>query len=178
MMRLFVALAIPPEPAAQLAALAGGVPGARWVAARNLHLTWRVVGEVDQTTAETLHRALQGIRAPAFDLDLSGFGTFGGRKPHALWVGVAAHPALDLLQARVDGAARAAGLAPEGRKFTPHVTLAWLKVAPGARLAAFMSHHSPLTLGFSVSEFALYRSHLGAEGAEYEALEHYPLLLA
>ena len=37
-----------------------------------------------------------------------------------------------------------------------------------------MSHRSPLTLGFAVAQFALYRSYLGAEGAEYEALEHCP----
>ena len=39
MMRLFLGLALPEDVRAHLAGLCGGVPGARWVAQENLHLT-------------------------------------------------------------------------------------------------------------------------------------------
>jgi RNA 2',3'-cyclic 3'-phosphodiesterase len=173
--RLFVGLALPPDLAARLAALAGGIPGARWVAARNLHLTLRFIGEVTEDVAEDLHHHLHAIHGPAFDLRLDGFGTFGGGKPRALWAGVAAHAELDSLQIRIEQAARDVGLEAETRKFTPHVTLAWLKAAPAERIAAFVAHHSPFVARLPVTGFTLYRSHLGGEGAEYDALAEYYL---
>ncbi|KAF0224341.1 MAG: hypothetical protein FD176_1277 [Rhodospirillaceae bacterium] len=173
MIRLFVGLALPSDLAARLAALAGGIPGARWVAAHNLHVTLRFIGAVDEGMAEDLHHRLRAIHGPAFDLRLDGFGTFGGGKPRALWAGIAAHAELDSLQIRIEQAARDVGLAAETRKFTPHVTLAWLKAAPPERIAAFLAHHSPFVALLPVTGFTLYRSHLGGEGAEYEALAEY-----
>ena len=173
MIRLFVGLALPADLATRLAALAGGIPGARWVAARNLHVTLRFIGEVTEDVAEDLHQRLHAIHGPAFELRLDGFGTFGGHKPRALWAGVAAHAGLDSLQARIEQAARDVGLDAEGRKFTPHVTLAWLKAAPPERIATFVDHHSPFAADLPVTGFTLYRSHLGGEGAEYEALAEY-----
>ena len=175
MIRLFVGLALPPEVAARLESLGGGIPGARWVAARNLHVTLRFAGEVDEGVAEDLHHALSALRAPALDLRLDGFGTFGGRKPRALWAGVAPDPDLDALHGKVEQMARSVGLAAEGRKYVPHVTLAWLKDAPTERVAAFMRHHSPFASTFAVDRVTLFRSHLGAQGAEYQVLAEYPL---
>lgn len=175
MIRLFVGLALPPGLAARLESLGGGVPGARWVPARNLHLTLRFVGEVNEDVAEDLHHALSGLRAPPLRLRLDGFGTFGGRKPRALWAGVAADPALDALHARVETLAQNVGLAAEGRKFTPHVTLAWLRDAPGERVAAFLRHHAPFLADWPVDHVTLYQSHLHAQGAEYQVLAEYPL---
>lgn len=175
MIRLFVGLGVAPDAAARLAALAGGVPGARWVGAENLHLTLRFVGEVEETIAEDLHDALAALRGPALELRLDGFGIFGGRKPRALWAAVAPHPGLDAVHGRVEQAARAVGLPPEGRKFTPHVTLAWLKDAPADRIAAFMRHHSPFGQTFVADRVTLYRSILGGAGAHYQALAEYPL---
>ncbi|OJX81785.1 RNA 2',3'-cyclic phosphodiesterase [Magnetospirillum sp. 64-120] len=175
MIRLFVGLALPAELAARLESLGGGVPGARWVAGRNLHLTLRFAGEVDEDVAEDLHHRLGGLRAPVFDIRLRGFGTFGGRKPRALWVGAEPNPALDALQSRIERLAQAAGLEPETRNFTPHVTLAWLKDAPADRIAAFMRHHSPFAASFTVDHVCLYQSHLHAQGAEYQVLAEYAL---
>lgn len=175
MIRLFVGLALPVDLAARLAALGGGIPGARWLAPRNLHVTLRFIGEVDEGMAEDLHHRLHHIHGPALDLRLNGFGTFGGRRPRALWAAISPHAGLEALQARIEQAARDVGLDAEGRKFTPHVTLAWLKAAPPERIAAFVAHHSPFAADLPVTGFTLYRSHLGGEGAEYEALAEYSL---
>ena len=175
MIRLFVGLPLPDELATRLESLGGGIPGARWVAARNLHLTLRFLGEVDEDVAEDLHHRLQSLRAPAFALTLRDFGTFGGRKPRALWTGLMANAALDSLQNRIENLAQAAGLPAEKRGFAPHVTLAWLKDAPSERIAAFMAHHAPFACGFIVDRFCLYQSHLHSQGAEYQVLAEYAL---
>lgn len=175
MIRLFTALALPPELAGRLAALEAGIPGARWVEPRNLHITLRFIGEVDGGMAQEVHECLAEIRAAAFEVTLSGFGTFGSRSPNALWAGVEKAPELTHLQAKVDSALARAGVAAEGRKFVPHVTLARLKNAPVPRLQAFIAGHSPFRDAFMAESFVLFRSHLGRGGAEYEALAEYPL---
>lgn len=179
MIRLFVGIEMDEETADALAGLAGGLAGARWVEAHNLHLTLRFIGEVDESQAEDLHRALAKIHLPAFAIAFGEFGTFGGRKPRALWLGVQLAPELTRLQAKTEQAAVEAGLAPETRRFTPHVTLARLNNAPAERLAQIIIRHSPLRLPpMAVDHLTLFQSHLGRNGAEYEAIARYPLYLA
>lgn len=176
MIRLFTGLALPEEVAERLAGLSAGIPGARWVEARNLHVTLRFISEVEDGLAQDLHDALAELRHPAIELTLSGFGTFGSRNPHALWVGVEKTPDLVHLQAKVDSAVVRAGIPPEPRKFTPHVTLARLRDAPAGRISDFIAAHSPFQAGpLAIGHFTLFRSHLGRGGAEYEAVAEYPL---
>ncbi|MCC7167545.1 MAG: RNA 2',3'-cyclic phosphodiesterase [Rhodospirillales bacterium] len=178
MMRLFVGIDFPPELRQRLALLGAGLPGARWVEPENLHLTLAFIGETDDETARALDAELGRLRAPAFDLTLASVNVFGagGRKPRSLWVGVEACEALVLLQGRVEAAMVRAGLAPEGRKFTPHVTLARLKDVPTGRLAEYLSGNGLFRLGpIAIGEFVLFESVLGRAGAHYTALARYPL---
>ncbi|WP_221238382.1 RNA 2',3'-cyclic phosphodiesterase [Roseospira visakhapatnamensis] len=176
-MRLFVALAPPPELRATLAGMALGLPGARWVAADNLHLTLCFIGEVSPAEAEDLDGALSALRAPAVEVRLGGIGTFGqGRRVHALWVGAARTPALVHLQKAVERAVTRAGFTPERRKFTPHVTLARLRGADRGRLEGFIGGHNDRPFpAFTAEAVTLYRSHLTHDGAHYEPLADYPL---
>src|SRR5579871_5306281 len=102
MIRLFVALDLPQDVRERLLALGGGVPGARWSGAEQLHLTLRFIGEGNENVAHDIDDALITIRAPAFALELSGVGEFGGRNPRALWAGVKSSDALLHLQRKVE----------------------------------------------------------------------------
>lgn len=177
MIRLFVGLELPEDLAARLAALGGGIPGARWVEARNLHLTLRFIGEVDEGVAAELDEALAALAAPGFELALDGFGAFGGgRRLHTLWAGVERVPALVHLRDKVETAVVRLGLPSEPRKFSPHVTLARLRDTPAGRVHDFIAGTSPFHLGpWPVDHFTLFRSHLSRNGAEYERLERYAL---
>ncbi len=176
MIRLFVGLALEPGLAERLAAMGAGLPGARWVAARNLHVTLRFIGEVDEAAAHEIHDALAALALPPLALTLEGLGLFGARKPHTLWAGLARDEALERLQAKVEAAMVHAGQPPEPRKFFPHVTLARLSQAQPARLQAFISLNSPFRGGpWAVDHVTLFRSFLSHSGAEYEAVAEYPL---
>lgn len=177
-MRLFVAIPMPAEIADRLAGLMGGLDGARWIHPDDLHLTLRFCGEVDGGTAEDLAGALAALRAPAFDLRLAGFGTFGsGRRLRALWAATAASPALELLQGRVEQAVRSAGLEAEGRRFVPHVTLA--RFAGGVadeEVSHWIALNSPFAAGpFRVPEAVLFESFPGGDGPHYERRLAVPL---
>ena len=176
MIRLFVAIELPEAVRSRLVALQGGVPGARWMTDDQLHLTLRFIGEVDENVAHDIDDALLTIRAPAFELELSGVGEFGGNNSRALWAGVRANGALVHLQKKVETALQRIGLEPETRKFSPHVTLARLRASPREKVMQFLSHYSLFSSGpFRVDRFVLFSSHQGSGGSVYHAERVYPL---
>ena len=63
MIRLFTALEIPDDVAAQLALAQSGLKDARWVPRENLHITLRFVGQVDEATAADVDAALTRLKA-------------------------------------------------------------------------------------------------------------------
>jgi len=174
--RLFVGIGLDPSLAQSLAPLASGLPGARWVEGRNLHVTLRFIGEIEEGLARELHDLLADIAAPAFELSLAGFGTFGSKRPHTLWVGVTREPAIERLRDKVESAMVRGGCPPEPRRFMPHVTLARLKDTPVSRVQDFIAGNSPFHAGpCPVTHFTLFRSYLSRAGAEYQVVAEYPL---
>lgn len=175
-MRLFVALPIPDIVAQHLMLLQGGVPGARWQAREQLHLTLRFIGEVDGGDARALDDALAGIDAPAFDLQLHGVGQFGNKQPHALWAAARPNPMLDHLQRKVDNAIRRVGQPHDAYKFTPHVTLARLRHPDLDKIREWLTEHALSTSSeFAVGAFCLYSSKLTSDGSVYRVEQEYPL---
>jgi 2'-5' RNA ligase len=169
--RLFVAIPLPPEVQDRLALLCGGIPGARWTLADNFHLTLRFIGEVDRYGYDDVLAALGQVRATGFELVLRGIDQFGkGEKARVLWLGVEKNPALVHLRDRVEAALGRAGLEPETRKFSPHVTLARLRGAAGDRLGGFVQANHLVRLGpLPVDRFVLFSSWSHGDGPIYEA---------
>ncbi len=176
MLRLFAGLPIPDGHRQKLASIQNGVKDARWIATENLHITLRFIGEVDEDVAAQLAEALSEIKAEPFEVTLKGVGTFGS-PPHSLWVGAEDTPtgALSHVHANVESALVRAGLDPEGRKFTPHVTLTRFRrsVNPG-RLAQHLATHAGFVLPpFTVQGLTLFQSQLGHKGAQYTPFSTY-----
>ncbi len=138
-MRLFVGLELPRDIRSLLAGLAArGIPGARWLPAENYHLTLRFIGETPAWRAEEIDSALSELRAREFALTMAGLGTFSkSDRATTLWVGVERSEQLWRLRAKIETALQRAGLEPERRRFSPHVTLARLDNVPEAKLAGF-----------------------------------------
>ncbi len=179
MLRLFAALDLPDDVAERLRALMKGVPGAKWRPRDNLHMTLRFFGDVAEPVADDIDAELAEVaelNAP-FELRLKAAGAFGGADPHALWVGAAENPALQKLAQGCERAARRAGLKPEPRKFTPHVTLAYLSGAPIERVQGFVSRLGLFeTRPFTIDRFAIYSSQVRKAAPSLYRLEaEYPL---
>ncbi len=180
MLRLFIAIRPPEWLRDQLLDLQPPGLTARWVDADALHLTLRFIGEVEPWQADDVHGALADIDADPFTITTSGVGVFdGGAGSQVLWAGIAANPALHHLRDKVDRACVAAGLAPDRRKFKPHLTLGRL---PRARRGAQDDVGAFLALGgdfsapaFRAETFWLVQSELGAKRAHYTPLARYPL---
>jgi 2'-5' RNA ligase len=176
-MRLFAGIDLPWELRERLAALCSSLPGARWVPRENLHLTLRFIGEVTPNQAEEIDLALAAMRGKRFPLTAAGIGTFDrAARPVTLWVGVERNPGLDHLQAKVETALQRAGVAPEKRRFQPHITLAKLDVAAEAKLGLFVQTHNLFRAGpFEIDHITLFSSLLGKEASVYTAEVEYPL---
>jgi 2'-5' RNA ligase len=177
MIRLFVALDLPPELKEQLTLLAGGIPGARWVPAENYHLTLRFIGEVENWRAEEVDEALANIRARPFQLELQGAGLFekAGRI-QAIYISAARNESLGFLQNKVETALQRIGLEPERKRFTPHVTLARTEKAAPEKLIGWVQAHNlfrapPIT----VEHFTLFSSQLGKQASVYTPEVEYDL---
>lgn len=177
MIRLFIGIAMPESVTDRLSQLASGLPGARWVAPENYHLTLRFVGAVDEGMAADIDAALDLVSAQPPVLTLSGLGCFGtGHKQRALWAGVEPSDALAHLQAKIESACVRSGLPAEERKFTPHVTLATLGDTPSAKLATYMGANGLFRAGpFTPDAYHLYESQWGRSGPTYLPLRDYPL---
>ena len=176
MHRLFVAIRPPGPVRALLLAAMGGISGARWQSDDQLHLTLRFVGEVDRHLARDIHAALGGIHHPAFEIAVSGLGTFERRgHPEAVWAGVAPHEPLKALHNKIDQAIARVGIEPERRAYLPHITLARLGRAAGPVHNLLGGSGGLATPPFRVEAFALFESRLTPEGAVYSVVERYPL---
>jgi 2'-5' RNA ligase len=174
MHRLFVAIR-PPEPVLDLLIDAmEGVPGLRWQDDEQLHLTLRFIGEVERPVAEDLALALSRVRFERFAVRVAGVGRFEQRGRGALWAGVEPRGPLAALAAKVERACVSVGLSPERRAFHPHITLARWGRSAAVSLDPYLARHAALVSEpFEVEAFHLYQSHLGRDGAHYEAVADY-----
>lgn len=176
MHRLFVALRPPKPMRARLAAAMGGVASARWQRDDQLHLTLCFLGEVDRHRATDVVAALGAVHHPRFPLALDGVGQFDRKgRIDALWVGVTPHDAVKALHHKVDQALARIGVAPEGRAFLPHITIARFSRSAGALAALMPEARIVISDPFEIEEFRLYESDLGHDGAAYSVVERYPL---
>lgn len=176
MPRLFVALEIPREVALSLSLLRGGLPGARWIDVENYHLTLRYIGDVDKRTAHETIDALDGVACPEFDLQLSGTGAFGSKKPRAIWAGTNTPSELFSLQSSVERCCKSVGIAPDSRKFTPHVTLARLRGADQYSVGQYLGSRGNFKSDvFAVERFVIMSSRNSVGGGPYVVEEAYPL---
>jgi 2'-5' RNA ligase len=178
MPRLFTGLEIPPDIAAALAGRRGGLRNARWIEPTDYHVTLRFLGDVDAECAEAMHEALTGARRRGpIEVTLDGLSSFGGDRPRAVIAAVAATRELADLQAEHEQLAREAGVAPERRKFTPHVTLARLRRDSHPEdVAAYLAQQGLFaTLRFSADRAALFSARESTGGGPYVVEAVYPL---
>jgi 2'-5' RNA ligase len=185
-MRLFVAIAPPAAALDELAAVTAPLrdawPQLRWTDRRTWHLTLAFLGEVDETIAGRLGPRLERAarRYPAPTLSMAGAGAFARpARARTLWAGIGgdsrALTTLTALAGSVAAACRRAGAPPpdEGRRFRPHLTLAYCRqIADVRTLVESLSGYFGTT--WQASDVRLMRSYLGPR-PRYEVIGSWPL---
>lgn len=100
--------------------------GVRWVAAQNIHLTLKFLGDTPAASVDRLTKGLQAAVAsqPPFEIHVSGWGAFPSpRRARVVWVGLSAPAGLGALQRSVEAEMARQGFPPEERPFSPHLTI-------------------------------------------------------
>ena len=177
MIRLFAALSLPDEVAEALAPFQQNLRGADWRPREALHITLKFAGDLPGDLADDLDAELSRIGGAPLTLQLAGAGAFGeGRDIHAAWARVAPCAPLSRLARACEIAGRRAGLPPDARTYTPHVTLAYLNRPSPEAVAGWLSFAEVLrTPEFRVDRFGLYSSWRGPDGSRYRLERSYPL---
>lgn len=183
-MRLFVAVSLPPEIRERLAAVQDRLRRAQadvsWVRPENIHATLKFLGETEEKRLERIRPALaDAARAGApFSMELSGVGSFGGRIPRVVWVGVGegAEP-LTQLAARIEVALARVGFPKERRGFSPHLSLGRVRSPRNAEalLAALQEFQAEGFGSVTTTQVELMQSQLKPTGSVYTVLERFPL---
>jgi 2'-5' RNA ligase len=179
-LRLFVAVEIPAgakraveqavAPIRQIA------PLARWAPIENWHVTLRFLGWTDPNLVSWVRETTETVAAEHAPVTtrLTGLGSFPSpNRTRVLWVGLDDPDGrLAALAAGLEEAL-AAGFEPEGRAFTPHLTVA--RSDPPLRLDP-ASLATPVSApAFTIDRLVLFRSHLRRPAPRYEELEGFPL---
>ena len=177
MPRLFTGLEIPHDISQSLSMLRGGLPGARWIDPENYHVTLRFIGDIDGRIANEIAHSLFSVKRKPFEVALQGLSSFGGNKPRAVVASIAPSRPLMELQAELERLMQRVGLDPEGRKFTPHVTLARLRHASDRDVADYLSVRGYFpTKAFTVDRFVLFSSRASVGGGPYLVEDEYALV--
>jgi 2'-5' RNA ligase len=181
MVRAFLALDLPDTLRPQLALVQGELKQSeadvRWVQVGNIHLTLKFFGNVPDEEIEPIARAARevaGQQAP-FRLAVTQAGAFPNMKsPRVIWLGLGGDVIpLTQMYHKLEKAFAALGYPPEGRAFSPHLTLGRVKSpANRHRLAQRLEKLPPLKWPpFQVNEIILFRSTLTPKGSIYTQLQ-------
>ena len=184
MIRAFIAVTLDSKVIDEIADLSEHltreIPGVRWVAPANFHLTLKFLGGIDETQIGSISGALcERLHLfPRFTINAKGLGVFPGpRRPRVLWVGLTGERLVSLAST-VESALQPLGFAPESRKFTPHLTIGrWREVNPAPKsLHRQLNNWHAHDFGVSsVESVKLIQSVLKREGASYNDLIEVPL---
>jgi RNA 2',3'-cyclic 3'-phosphodiesterase len=140
-----------------------------------MHLTLLFLGNIESARVPELIPALRDAagKGNAFEVELSGIGSFGNR---VLWAGVRrGAEALTRLANSVRSSAQAFATHEEERPFNAHVTLGRFR-RPARGVAKVLSAlPGPHFDSWHVDHFELIRSELSPQGARYTTLAVCPL---
>jgi len=188
--RAFVAVPLPEPTLERLAQiqrqLERQVPrgSVRWTRRDAIHLTLKFLGDTLTERLPAIEAALSAVarNAPGCTAEMAGVGCFPNpSRPRVVWAGLQEDSGkLAALQAAIEEAMANFGYRPEGRGFTPHLTIGRVqRRASRADVVLVGEVVATADIGpigeVPVEHFALIRSVLKPSGAEYTTLARFAL---
>ncbi len=180
-MRLFTGIEIAPDVMVNLQKLLERLqPTAEinWSRLQNLHITTKFIGEWPEERLPDLKAALASLPArDPISIAVEKVGFFPNpHSPRVFWTGVHAAGGLAGLARETDDVLAAMGVAREARAYSPHLTLARIKIPK--RLPALLqavANLPSLEFGtFIADRFYLYHSRTAPTGSVYTKLSEFP----
>ncbi len=182
--RTFIAIELPESVRSSLAQIQNELrkseqASVKWVAPSSVHLTLKFLGDVDKSKVQALSEAISEAskKITPFQLNLEKPGAFPNlRNPRVIWVGLNGDiEILGRLQQNIENVLNPLGFPPEGRRFSPHLTLGRVRDKATSNdkrnLGEVVSSLKIISSAtFEVQSVSLMRSVLSREGAIYSCL--------
>jgi RNA 2',3'-cyclic 3'-phosphodiesterase len=176
-MRTFIAIEIPEKIKKEILKIQEQLPEfkGKKIEFKNLHLTLKFLGEVDENKLEEIKNNLHKIKLNSFKTEIDSIGFFDNRKSIRKQLIIWLHMTnCDELQKEVDS--KLIGLFEKERRFMAHLTIARIKEIENDK--KFFTELKKINIDkmeFIVKEFYLKKSTVRRPGPVYENLETYSL---
>lgn len=174
MTRVFVAIDLPDAIRERIAetqkVLARSDARLTFVAPRNMHLTLKFIGEVDDATLGAIRSALPQVSADPFEIAIRGVGANNPRRPRVVWSNVEDAGKTGGLHDAIEGVLAPLGIEKEERAYTPHITIARVRTFDPSLLGAIERVAETDFGSFQADRYALKQSTLTKQGPLYEDL--------
>lgn len=152
-------------------------PDIKWVKIENIHLTLKFLGNIFTKDYDKLYRGLEVALKDSEKIHIivKSAGVFPSQKnARVLWLGVYGESEkFCKLHSKVESELQREGFQPEGRAFSPHITVARFKTRVNqGKLAEILTNSNDLLFGeFDVTSLRVYRSDLSPSGPKYSLLK-------
>ena len=175
-MRLFVGVVLPKEIKDELfsvhSLIKGNVAKVNWVSKKNLHITLKFLGNVEEREIPGIVERLKKVKFNSFEAKIGELRDFSrSRRAKVMWVGLTPEKEVIGLQQKVDS--ELLDLFGEAdQKFSPHLTLGRVKLIKKPKeFSESVKDIKIKPLSFSIDAFYLIESRLTKDGPVYGAVE-------
>ncbi len=183
LLRAFIAIDLPLEIKKSISMQAASLKkdsgqAVRWVAAENIHLTLKFLGDISNANVDLLAQALRNEceQHPPFQVSVEKLGCFPNlRRPRVIWVGLVVPPEIIRLQRQIEAITIRLGYPAEDNPFAPHLTIGRVREqATPAEVQGLRAALETTQIGligtFTASAVHLFKSDLKPAGPVYTCL--------
>ena len=172
-MRAFTAIELPEELRARIYDLTKKIPGnITEVSKENLHVTMHFFEEIGEDRIKDISETLDSIKVSRFKASVHGLSHFGGKEINVIYAKVFDNRSIKRMYYQISRDLQSKGIFFDtGTDFTPHITLARVKMKADPNLRDFINENAEYSFGdFEVNSISLKRSVLGGSGPEYTTI--------
>ena len=174
MVRTFVALELSKDIQDQLALAQKTIRGCKarltFVDPKNIHITAKFLGEVDEKKIQKVMDALMSVTFSPFPVTAGMVAVNNPKRPHTVWCVIDDNGHSERLFHLIEDALVPLGFERETRRFTPHATLARVKSPHPSLFSALDSLKDKSYGGCTICGMRLKKSTLLSQGPVYEDL--------
>ena len=174
MVRTFVALELSKDIQDQLAFAQETIRGCKarltFVDPKNIHITAKFLGEVDEKTLQKVMNALRSVTFSSFPVTAGTVTVNNPKRPHTVWCAIDDTGQGERLFNLIEDALVPLGFERDTRRFTPHATLARVKSPHPSLFSALDSLKDKSYGSCTICGITLKKSTLLPEGPVYEDL--------
>ena len=178
-MRCFIAIELPADIKENLFNLEKEIGNdyakIKWIAKKNLHISLKFLGEVDEEKLKLTREALSYVKEKKFVAELGELSWFSSKDDaRVIWVGVKPENKIFDLYGEVE--LKLGSLFKKDERFTVHLTLGRVKfIKNKEEFLSILKNTKVKTQSFIIDNFCLVRSYLSKDGPTYTILEKYAL---